>query len=236
MWVVSFFCVNVMVSMSVIIRPSTPTEEYNYVKYLLSKKSFYEKHGYSPIYPKNVELLDMIQKNQKDSSKEFESEEYDKKYYVNAVKELTQKVDIINLCTDKLKRISYKWAFKFFEEYTVRLTRYGPGGSYDYKKGVVIMLVHPEGLRTVVPEHVVIHELVHIGIEESIVIPFELTHREKERVVDLFVKNYFKDLLPQYKLKTGGGNAESLDKFITSEESINVLPSTIENYIEAYPR
>ena len=79
----------------------------------------------------------------------------------------------------------------------------------------------------------IIHELVHLGIEESIVVRYKLTQSEKERVVDYICKYYFEDLLPKYSMQRIG--ARRMDKFINAE-SIRNLPMAIENYVKKYPR
>jgi hypothetical protein len=48
--------------------------------------------------------------------------------------------------------------------------------------------------------------MVHIGIEKNIVKEYQLTHWEKERVVDLICSLAFGDILHNYKLQPKGEN------------------------------
>ena len=78
-----------------------------------------------------------------------------------------------------------------------------------------------------VPYHTIVHEIIHIGMEESIVKKFELTHVEKEGLVDSICANYFDDLLIDYVVQDRG------DKKVfnlISKDNIMELSKIIEEY------
>jgi hypothetical protein len=95
------------------------------------------------------------------------------------------------------------------------------------------LLTTKEGSSNREPSHTILHEIVHIGIEESIVQKYSLNHSEKERLVDLLVKIIFSEEFSGYHLQNLGDSR--LDEFI-STESIKNLPETIGRYINEFPR
>lgn len=130
---------------------------------------------------------------------------------------------------DRLKLYSDAWGFRTYEEYTVRLTKYGPGGSYDHKKGHIIIKVNEKGISSYrdVTE-MIIHEIIHIGIEEAIVKRYSLSHREKERIVDCFLEFHFYKAFKKY-IKFNE-KSMAIDSFLTGEDSWIHLPRQIERY------
>lgn len=133
----------------------------------------------------------------------------------------------------KLALLTYSWDFKIFPKYEVVLTKYGPGGRYNPNTGTVELLIFKGGKFGREPTHTIIHEIVHIGIEDSIVEKFKLNHSEKERLVDLLVRIIFKEEFPDYLIQKIGD--VRLDKYVT-EETINSLPDAISRYIKDFPR
>lgn len=210
------------------VRASSLSEELSYLKYILKNKDFYDKNGYDVAYPSNNLLQNPeIIKNEKNMLEILKNDEYDQDYYTNGKNLLiSNKKKIENLIL-KLKEICKNWDFRIFPEYQIILTRYGPGGSYSYtdKVGIITMLITREGgFKRKNPVETVIHEITHIGIEESIVTKFDLRHWEKERLVDLIVKIVFKEELPNYNLQKSGST--ELEQCIDLE-AIKNLPEVI---------
>jgi hypothetical protein len=79
-------------------------------------------------------------------------------------------------------------------EYKIFLTKYGMGGSYNLPNVVIINLSNSfmvGMLRTI------IHEIIHLAIEESIV-NYKIGQAQKERIVDLFfIKNFSRRIFMQ---------------------------------------
>ena len=110
--------------------------------------------------------------------------------------------------------------------YTVKLTKYGPGGSYDPKTGTVTMLTTKGGqFKKLDPVETIVHEVVHMGIENEIVARYKLSHPEKERLVDLFVQKLYKEEMPNYKLQNLGES--KIDPFIND---LSKLPEEVAAY------
>ena len=218
------------------IRFNTAEEEFGYLKYVLENLEFYKKNNYSPVLPNIAELKKKI--NSEDESSMFEifkEKEYDSRFFQQGLTYLNTKRELLEKCLIRLQTFEQLWNFKTFETYTVCLTKYGPGGSYNYKKGKITMLVDKDGtFKRSHPEHTVIHEFVHMGIQESIVDFYKLTHWEKEGLVDLFVKILFEDYFPKYKLQAIQDNRT--DKYVIDTDSIERLPDTISKFVEDFPR
>lgn len=215
----------------IVIRASTLYEELSYLKFVLHNKDFFEKNAFDAVYPNNNLLQNPeIIKEENRMFEIFKNYEYNQDYYTNGVKILISKKKIIESLIFKLKEICKNWDFRIFPEYQILLTRYGPGGSYSYNdyKGKIIMLTTREGMfKRENPEEAVIHEITHIGIEESIVEKYKLNHWEKERLVDLIVKIIFKEELPDYNLQKS--ESTELDQYIDLE-AIKNLPEVISKF------
>ena len=80
--------------------------------------------------------------------------------------------------------------------YTVQLTLYGMGGSYRTAKGIVILKVPSNGQFHRPPLHSIIHEMVHIAIDGTLIDAKSAPHGVKEAVVDAIC---FRMRLPRYQ-------------------------------------
>lgn len=107
--------------------------------------------------------------------------------------------------------------------YRVLLTLYGPGGSYDPEIGQILLYTTPQGSfkQYKNPANTIIHEITHIGMEQSIVQAFQLSHPMKERVVDQFVQLNFGKKLPQYRIQNMGETR--IDAYLKNKKSLRNL-------------
>lgn len=131
------------------------------------------------------------------TKKEFGDKFYNEDVFLDKINEVKNNLDKINLGLSRIKELKIK-DFKEFEEYNILYTAYGMGGSYDFKSGNVIILLN--NFKNII--HTIVHEIIHIGIEESWVKKLKLSHWEKEALVDGICKKYFSDILVDYKIKT----------------------------------
>ncbi|MBU4347257.1 hypothetical protein KJ586_00015 [Patescibacteria group bacterium] len=217
----------------IIIRAQTIDEEFDYLFKVFGKMSFYNEHGYKipipdhPFFLKISNDLDLLNTlDAKEAKDIFRKEVYSLEYFKNGLKTVIQEVDIIEKAIKKMGEWR-NWGFKLFPKYEVRLTAYGPGGSYNCREGNIIIKTNEGGIFKRNPLHTIVHEIIHIGIEECIIKKFELTHIEKEGLVDAICTNYFKDILVNYTIQDRG------DKNIfniISENSLKNLPKEIEEY------
>lgn len=224
-----------------IIRPQSPNEELDYLWLVLKDMPFFREYDYDVEIPDHPEFkkLAEISPNFNDVDKEyiekiFIEQCYDKNFYNAGLAAIESEKLHIEKIFPALVEFNKKWGFKIFPQYTIALTGYGSGGMYDPDSGKIVILATKEGqFKRPNPAHTPIHEIIHIGIEENIINRFNLTHKEKERLVDLIVLKKFDDILPDYQIQSFGDSR--IDPYITSE-ALDNLPQIIEKYIKDFPR
>ncbi|MDO9577235.1 MAG: hypothetical protein Q7J16_05075 [Candidatus Cloacimonadales bacterium] len=157
---------------------------------------------------------------------------YDINDYSAGIKNLKKVLHQIEGIFPKFEEFHQNWDFKVFKNYKLFLTLYGTGGTYEPFKGEITMLTTKTGefKRGIDPLGTVIHEFVHIGIEERIIQKFNISQIIKERIVDKFVSANFRDIVPDYLLQNFGD--KSIDKYLDDKNCWNNLPHFIENYVE----
>ncbi len=217
----------------IIARAQTADEEFDYLARIFGRMGFYNEHGYKvaiPEHPFFVNIsnnLDLLKSLDMGEAREiFKREVYNLNYFKNGLRAINEN---ISLAKNALERTVgwADWGFRLFPDYKVRLTAYGPGGSYDYMNGNIIMKTTPGCKFKRAPLHTMVHEIIHIGIEESIIKKSKLTHTEKEGLVDAICVNCFGDILTDYQVqKRGDKNVFNL----ASQNNIMNLPRVIAEY------
>lgn len=112
----------------------------------------------------------------------------------------------------------------------ISIPLYGPGGSYNADNGSITLLTNQRGgfRQYANPLYTLIHEVVHMGIEDSIVQRFAVPHGLKERIVDTFVSIHFADELPDYRIQQMGNPA--IDAELTDSEALERLHQIVEEF------
>ncbi len=151
--------------------------------------------------------------------------------YKKGYEKIESELVLINKMINRLNRSSFNWNFKAFETYKVNLTLYGPGGSYNPSEGSILIYTTTDGRfkNYVNPANTIIHEVVHIGIEESIVLAYHLPHPMKERIVDTIVRLHFADFLPDYRIQDMGDT--SIDQYLKTIADLNDLNSVVKRVL-----
>jgi hypothetical protein len=224
-----------------IIRPQTAEEAFAYAKNLVGKMSFYREHEYTIELPNSKSFQDVLRSvassEDIDWAKEwdlFHAHEYDASVFSAGIHRLNSELPTLDKAWLILAKFSEQWGFDLHPEYIVLLTLYGMGGSYNVENSRIILKTNREGVfKRPVPAHTILHEIVHIGIEDPIVRHFNLNHPEKERVVDKICEIGLRDVLQGYSVSPRGD--VNIDSYV-SEETVQNLPSAIEKYIQSYPR
>jgi methyltransferase-like protein len=98
----------------------------------------------------------------------------------------------------QFEKVKAETSITFNDTYTVVLTRYGTGGSFDASLSEVILRI--EGRTAESALGTLVHEMVHIAIHEYIQM-YEVGHWKKERLVDLIVEHCFPGLRPMQALR-----------------------------------
>lgn len=225
------------------VRGNTVEEETRYVWDKIKRIEFFNRFGYDLTLPKNPVISDLISKSLGNVLGEsdwhlLESEIlkiYNISNYKNGIETIEKSLNVIKSTFNLFYQIAERWDFKIFDEYLIRLTQFGPGGSYDNINGHIIMKANKYGLvsKRKKPIETIIHEIVHIGIEDEIIQKYSITHEIKERIVDKFMVDHFRDLFPDYHLQGFGDVA--VDKYLNYNDSWDRLPHYIQLFLEGNP-
>jgi len=232
----------------IIFRPESKEEAFDEICDDIGILDWLKENNYKVALPSNEKFAcfydhsHVLSLEQKEQLKNiFYGEIYDITQYEDKISSYRKIESKIIEALEELKKLPY---FSIKQKYDMILSLYGPGGSYLYDsfKGFVFVRISSKDEKTItmvgkisnqrsVIRDVVqtsIHEIVHIGIEESIVKKFDLTHFEKERIVDLICLLYLK--IPGYVMQKIENPC--LDNFI-NEKAILELPFAIQGYLNA---
>lgn len=197
-----------------VIIPSAKAEA-EYVWRTLEDILFFEAQGYELSLPKGLLIEELKQKSRSDELTDNDYERlkqfmldsvYDRENYQEGYQKIKDQLGLINQMVNQLNTLRFDWSFKTFDTYTVNLTLYGPGGSFNPEEGSLLLFTTPEGIfkNYKNPANTIIHEIVHIGIDESIISKYQVPHALKERIVDTFVFLNFKSFLIEYRIQDMG--------------------------------
>ena len=238
---------------SFVISACSGRDMFNTLLYYLEHASSYKSNGYRapfPSYPQFKELEEHPETiptvDKEPYFKRFVDEIYKPLDLTPLQKLLTDNLELLKTALDSLRKLKEKWGFKISPQYTIFPTLYGVGGSYNASLGYINLKIYVTGPQTYqlppFPE-TIIHEMIHIGIEDIIVKQFRLTQWETEGLVDLIAELYLniRDFLPNYKNQIPDSKIQPADnkrirEFITLEKICDNLPEAIKEYVTRYPR
>ena len=215
-------------------------QEGNYIWQNIQDIGFFDKNGYSVLFPGTNLFKDLLSKARNNflvdsdlglMQKHLSDSVYKKSDYQAGYKKVSGAMPKINFALSTISENIKNWEFKYFDEYKITLTLYGPGGSYDPETGRIILQSTPSGdfKNYKNPENTIIHEMIHMGIETSIISKYGLSHQIKERIVDKFVQVWFGDMLPDYRLQNFGDTR--IDKYLETKSDFLELPKQIEQFL-----
>lgn len=159
----------------------------------IKRLPWYREQGYSNFHttlPKQLSESSEVEEIINAVSEEFSDEKYND--LSNYVKEEWENV---SKDLEKLKEIP---GFKLLDRYTLVLTKYGSGGSYNSSNGEVIVNIESRPKEKIVGT--LVHEIIHIGIQH-LIDKYNVKHWYKERLVDLLVDKFFPGLKTMQKIK-----------------------------------
>ncbi|NGX32121.1 MAG: hypothetical protein K1060chlam4_00161 [Candidatus Anoxychlamydiales bacterium] len=225
----------------IIIRPESREEGFNDLKYFIGNRKRYEENGYKLTLPNSNSLQNLynkpnlLSKNEQLYRSIFYKKIYDVSLYLKDFKEIFITQSILQKAAEKLQVLNKNWGFNIFEKYEIVLTLSGPDARYNLTKNQLLYLVTPKDLKkTVHCYETIIHEMVHIGVDQMIVRQYNLNYVEKERLVDLICKIYLKELLPNYREQKIINT--HIDEFVDENSILNDLPLAIARFVEKHPR
>lgn len=186
-----------------------------------------------------VEALVQKSKAEKLTNEDFEElsqfvrdSVYQSHAYQQGYEKIVSNRELINQLIKRITSMSRDWEFAEFDTYQISLTLYGTGGSYDPEAGTILMYTTPQGefKQYDNPANTILHEIVHIGIEESIIQAFDVPHPLKERIVDTFVSLACGQYLPDYRIQEMGENR--IDPYLQTTEDLKRLDSIVAEIME----
>lgn len=216
------------------------TDEAEYVWRTIQDIHFFDQHGYSISLPSGALIDTLLEKARSRSLNDTDfallqrymtATVYNKNDYQAAYKKIDNRRALLNEMINEIDGSERQWQFRSFNTYQINLTLYGPGGSYDPENGSILIYTTPAGdfknYRD--PANTIIHEVVHIGIETSIISRFNVPHPMKERIVDKFVVLNFEGYLPDYRIQNIGD--PKIDIHLNSRKDLATLNSIIERVL-----
>ncbi len=155
----------------------------------IKKMDWFDANGYKPILPKELIGTD-LKAFTRDEVRGMIVQEYDEEKY-KAMKVLIQESGAVYIPT--LASAFVNTTLPIHEEYMVRLVEYGVGGSYGLPNTVILNIANLWGIG---PIKTIIHEIIHLSIEE-LIIAYKIEHWQKERIVD----RMFSVMVPEIQRK-----------------------------------
>lgn len=216
--------------------------ETEYVWRTIIDTQFFEENNYQVSLPngKLIESLKQKAKSNSLSDEDYEAlknfmikEVYSEADYQQGYQNIKAQLVLVNRMITEIGNIDLNWSFKEFNTYIVNLTLYGPGGSYNPDEGSLLIYTTPDGRFKQYdnPAHTLIHEIVHMGIETSIIQKYNVPHPLKERIVDTFVSLCFRELLPEYRIQNMGDTRT--DPYLQNKDDITKLDEIVEQILKS---
>lgn len=167
------------------------------IRNTLKKLSWYEKLGYAPRFPKNVNpSIDNLEKIYIALQNEYTEEDY--KIYAIKIKKEFSKIE-----ADFFKKLQKVCGKKIKRNLKLILTKYGVGGSYALPNKIIYnMAMQSSSVNTI------LHEITHLIIEPYIK-KCRIQQNVKERIVDLILMSE-PIALYNYKMQKRGQDHKKL--------------------------
>lgn len=226
----------------VVYRGQTKEDAFYYVASLIKDLPELKKSPYTVSLPeqKDFEAVyqnpALLEERAELLRKIFYEEVYDASKFDATLKVLCHTEDVVKKALKKLAVLEKNWGFRVKQRYDIVVTVYGTGGEYRWEDPEVGTVLVKVDTRKTAKNYTktILHEMVHIGIQEDIVNKYELSHWEKERLVDLICSIYLKDLLPEYGMQKSADT--KIDTFVSEEAIVKNLPAAIRAFIIQYSR
>ncbi len=162
--------------------------EYERVRNVYKKEAWYREHGYNARLPGEQRLPDLLELPPLAEMLGKVDAEYDDGSYT----------EMVNAIRKGWAHIQEQWpkeairatTLTFEPAYTIHLTKYGVGGSYDIPNTIVLNIASRN--IELLPK-IICHEMIHLCIE-PLVQQYATPHWYKERIVDLTFKRLFPEI------------------------------------------
>ena len=222
----------------------TAEEEATLVMGNLRQISWFDSMGYHITLPNTALFNDAIRKLRSSGSLTSQEEAQIRTHYINDVYDPAHYEPSFNTLAraardadphiDSLRRYESLWGFFIPNRYRIYMTQYGPGGSYNSNAGAMYIKVDRNnrwGRGHGAPMTVLLHEAVHIGIENNIIQRNNIPQWTKERIVDSFMLRQFGTrVLPGYSLQRTPPEYP-IDSIFQNSDVLDKLPDYVSEFM-----
>lgn len=193
-------------------------QEINRVLWTLKKVPWYREHGYLTklSLPEGVSLNNLPTDNE---IRDILKKEYNENIYNKTAVTITQKWEQIHTMGE-LHNL-YKSNLQLCDEYIIKLTRYGTGGSYNTPNIITINFAKM-GSRI----DTIIHEIIHLSIEENVK-KYELQQWDKEKIVCLLFAKIIPSITVNQNINDKNDIEKIFDKYYPDIEKIIIETSLL---------
>ncbi|MDR2337151.1 MAG: hypothetical protein LBE20_00690 [Deltaproteobacteria bacterium] len=173
----------------------------------------------------------------------FKIELFDIGEHKKMVEVIESAIPIVQKCYLRFEALNKSWDFKIWREYRIDINCYRAGAGYHAKFGVVDFGYCGDNFWKV--SVTLVHEMLHLGIEEIIVQRFKLQQEEKERIVDnlcIYAFNEINEIDNFYKWSDGTISqyqeiakvCSYMDECIGKQPETNLVQS-IDEFLRKFP-
>ncbi len=178
--------------------------ETDYLYSCLLRYNFFIDNGYTDVFPSDVEFTSLLKKASDGFVNYLEVEKFISEYsvdyecfYLDYFKYVDEVNNILRDNISLFNSLNKSFGFKIFSNYTLNISKYGPGGSYNSIDGIIISKYNNKNIVSNL-----LHEIVHIGLEDCIMKKYSFNHVTKEYIVDMFMKSNFGKYFSDYKVQS----------------------------------
>lgn len=140
-------------------------------------------------------------KNEKELLYEvFKNEIFDASAYSEEVENLKGQYSLLSSVVEMFSSWSRFAPFYTPAQYTVNVTKYGPGGGYNAGAASVTVLISRKFTKKPVV-YTIAHEMVHIGIEKPLIKQYAISFKDKETIAEWICAVHLSHLLPDYPIQ-----------------------------------
>ena len=158
--------------------------ELNRVEETIKRLPWYREHKYPETFAKLP--LDVAETSTEDAIVAAVSKEYEPQSFKETEEYIQDKWSAV---VDGFEELRKMRGIELRDSYSVVLTKYGSGGSYNGAIGELIIRIGSQKRREQIVG-VIVHEIVHMTIQHLIDM-YEVSHWRKEKLVDMLVERYF---------------------------------------------
>lgn len=219
----------------------SPEEEAEYLWRTIRDIRFFEQYNYVVNLPRHTLIDSLVEasRNNQFSNEAYpllvdllQSSVYQLEDYQTGANKIRQQEMLIHGALKRLAEFPFRWEYKTFDTHRIRLTLYGSGGSFNPDDGSLILLTTSKGefRQYPTPANTIIHELIHVGIEESLIQTYHLPHSVKERMVDQIMLLLFQEELPNHQMQDIGSPA--VDVYMRNKRDLKRLDKRVRKYLK----